>query len=154
MRKNIGIMLLLTAAVYLLGACAGNQLKMEPIARSENPTEHINRLDTDIGEARKSQLNVLAPTWFARAEKSLKDAKELLNRGDELSKVLQKIAEGRTQLHRAEEMTQLARPALTDAIKARDLARAVGATRLGEDYAKVEEKFLQLTKSIEDNNLQ
>ena len=154
MRKNIGIMLLLTAAVYLLGACAGRQLKMEPIARSENPTEHINRLDTDIGKARKNQLNVLAPTWFARAEISLKDARELLNRGDELSKVLQKIAEGRAQLHRAEEMAQLAKPALADAIKARDLARAAGATRLGEDYAKVEEKFLQLTKAIENNDLQ
>lgn len=154
MKKNIGIMLLLTAAVYFLGACAGSQLEVESIARSENPTEHINRLDNDIGKARKNQLNFLAPTWFAKAEISLKDAKDLLDRGDELSKVLQKIVDGRAQLQRAEEMAQLARPALTDAIKARDLARAAGATRLGEDYAEVEEKFLRLTKAIENNNLQ
>ena len=154
MRRNIGIALLLTAVLYLLGACAGRQLEVEPIARSENPTEHINRLDTDIGKARTNQLNVLAPTWFAKAETSLKDAKELLNRGDELSKVLQKIADGRAQLRRAEEMAQLARPALTDAIKARDSARAAGATRLGADYAEAEEKFLQLTRAIENNNLE
>ncbi|MFB0505386.1 MAG: OmpA family protein [Thermodesulfobacteriota bacterium] len=154
MRRNIGIALLLTAVLYLLGACAGRQLEVEPIARSENPTEHINRLDTDIGKARTNQLNVLAPTWFAKAETSLKDAKELLNRGDELSKVLQKIADGRAQLRRAEEMAQLARPALTDAIKARGSARAAGATRLGADYAEAEEKFLQLTRAIENNNLE
>jgi outer membrane protein OmpA-like peptidoglycan-associated protein len=111
-------------------------------------------LDTDIGKARTNQLNVLAPTWFAKAETSLKDAKELLNRGDELSKVLQKIADGRAQLRRAEEMAQLARPALTDAIKARGSARAAGATRLGADYAEAEEKFLQLTRAIENNNLE
>lgn len=154
MRRNIGIALLFTAVLYLLAACAGRQLEVEPIARSENPTEHINRLDTDIGKARKDQLNVLSPTWFARAETSLKEAKELLNRGDELSKVLQKIADGRAQLRRAGEMAQLAKPALTDAIKARDLARAAGATRLGADYAEVEEKFLQLTRAIENNDLE
>ncbi|NIS61447.1 MAG: hypothetical protein GTO13_12330, partial [Proteobacteria bacterium] len=108
MRRNIGIAFMFTAVLYLLAACAGRQLEVEPIARSENPTEHINRLDTDIGEARKNQLNVLAPTWFAKAETSLKEAKELLNRGDELSKVLQKIADGRAQLRRAGEMAQLA----------------------------------------------
>jgi len=153
-RKKIGVMMLLIVVVYLLGACARGQLKVEPIARSENPMEHINRLDNDIGTARKNQVNVLAPTWFAKADMSLKDAKAILDRGGELSKVLQKISDGRAQLQRAEEMAQLARPALADTIKARDLARAAGATRLGEDYTEVEEQFLKLTKAIENNNLQ
>ena len=153
MRKHIGIMILLIALVYFLGACGGRQLKVQPIARSENPVEHINRLDNDIGNARKNQVNVLAPAWFARADTSLKDAKSLLDRGDELSKISQKVADGRSQLQRAEEIAQLARPALKDAIKARNLARAAGATRLGEDYAEVELQFLKLTKAIEDNDL-
>jgi len=154
MRKKIGTMILLIAVVYFLGACARGQLKVEPIARSQNPIEHINRLDNDIGNARKNQVNVLAPTWFAKADMSLKDAKAILDRGGELSKVLQKIADGRAQLHRAEEMAQVARPALADTIKARDHARAAGGTRLGEDYTEVEEQFLKLTKAIENNNLQ
>ena len=153
-RKKIGIMLLLVFVVYLLGACARGQLKVEPIARSENPMEHINRLDNDIGTARNNQVNVLAPTWFAKADMSLKEAKATLDRGGELSKVLQKISDGRAQLQRAEEMAQVARPALADTIKARDLARAAGATRLGDDYTEVEEEFLKLTKAIENNNLQ
>ena len=154
MRKKIGIMIMLIATVYFLGACASGQLKVEPIVRSENPIEHINRLDNDIRNARQNQVNVLAPTWFAKADMSLKDAKAILDRGGELSKVLQKISDGRAQLQRAEEMSQLARPALEDTIKARDLARSAGATRLGEDYAEVEEQFLNLAKAIENNNLQ
>jgi outer membrane protein OmpA-like peptidoglycan-associated protein len=151
--KKIANVMLLISAVYLLGACARDQLKVESIGRSENPIEHVNRLDNDIGSARKNQVNVLAPTWFAKADISLKDARAILDRGGELSKVLQKITDGRGQLHRAEEMAQLARTALPDTIKARDLARAAGATRLGEDYTEVEEQFLKLTKAIENNNL-
>ena len=154
MRKDIGVIIVLLVAVFFLGACARDQLKVQPISRSENPIAHINRLDNDIGNARKNQVNVLAPTWFAKADMSLKDAKALLDRGGELSKVLQKIADGRAQLQRAEEMVQLARPALADTIKARDLARAAGATRLGEDYVEVEAQFLKLTEAIENNNLE
>jgi outer membrane protein OmpA-like peptidoglycan-associated protein len=153
MGKKMGITIMLVAAVCLLGACARDQLKVEPIARSENPLEHINRLDNDIGNARKNQVNVLAPTWFGKADMSLKDARVILDRGGELSKVSQKVADGRAQLRRAEEMAQLARTALPDTIKARDLARAAGATRLREDYAEAEEQFLKLTEAIEDNDL-
>ncbi len=117
MGKKIATTIMLVAAVCFMGACARDQLKVEPIARSENPIEHINRLDNDIGNARKNQVNVLAPTWFAKADMSLKDAKAILDRGGELSKVLQKIADGRAQLQRAEEMAQLARTALPIPLK-------------------------------------
>ncbi|NIS68672.1 MAG: OmpA family protein [Proteobacteria bacterium] len=152
-KSDVRLMVLVTTMALFLGACAGNQLKVEPIARSENPIEHYNRLDNDVSNARKNQINVLSPTWFAKAETSLKEAKELLDRGGELSKVSKKIADGRAQLGRAEEMAKLARTALPDSIKARELARAAGAVRLGRDYSDVEEKFLQLTKAIENNNL-
>jgi hypothetical protein len=48
MKKKIAIVTLFISAVYLLGACARDQLKVEPIGRSENPIEHVNRLDNDI----------------------------------------------------------------------------------------------------------
>jgi OOP family OmpA-OmpF porin len=147
-RRNIRFVLLLTAALYVLGACATNQSKMAPISKSMNPIERFNELDNDIGNARNNQVNVLSPTWFAKAERSLREAKELLDRGGELSKVSQKLVDGGAQ-----EMAQLARTALSDSIKARKLARAAGATRLGKDYADVEERFLNLTKAIENNNL-
>jgi OOP family OmpA-OmpF porin len=151
--KNVRFIAVFSVAIWFLSGCAASQLQIKPIPTSENPIEHINRLDNDIGNARKNQVNVLASTWFAEAETSLNDAKKTLDRGGELSEILEKIASGRAQLRRAEEMAQLSRTTLPDAIKARDLARSAGATNFEEDYAKVEEQFLGLTKAIENNNV-
>lgn len=147
--KKIGIMAVLTAAVCYLGACA----VVGPIATSERPIELVNRLDKDIANARKNQINVLSPTWFGEAEASLLEAKKGLKSGDKPSEILQKVAYGRAQLQRAEEMGKRVRTLLTDVIEARDLARAAGATNFREDYAEADEQFLELTKAIEKNNL-
>ena len=152
-RKKIGIAAVLTAAVCFLGACAGKALKMEPVATSESPVEQVNRLDKDIGNARNNQLNVLAPTWFSKAETSLYEAKKGLGLEAELSEILKNVAYGRAHLQRAKEVGNLVRTELSGVIKARDLARAAGATNLGGDYAEAEEQFLELTKAIEKNNL-
>ena len=147
------ISIILPAFILMLLACAGHQLEVKPISKSENPQELINQLDNDIALAYKNQLNVLAPTWFGRADSSLKEAKEGLEKGDQLSKILENIATGRAQLVRAEEIARVSQTTLPNAIKARNLARAAGATTLGNEYSQAEERFLDLTRAIEDNNL-
>jgi outer membrane protein OmpA-like peptidoglycan-associated protein len=126
---------------------------MEEVGTTVNPAEEVNRFDSEISNAQKNQLNVLAPTSFAKAEAYLNDAKKALKSGDELSEILEPIASGHAQLQHAEEMAQVARTTLPNAIKARELARAAGATNLGEDYVRAEEQFLKLTKAIENNDL-
>ncbi len=145
--------IILPAVIFSLLACAGNQLEVEPISKSENPHELINNLDNDITLARKDQINVLAPTWFERAESSHKAAKKGLEQGDQLSEILDNIATGRAQLRRAEEIAKVSQTMLPKAINARAMARNAGATSLGEDYADAEERFTGLTQAIEDNNL-
>ena len=151
--KHIGIVAILTSALWFLSACAGGQVEMKEAGTTVNPAEEVNRFDSEISNARKNQLNVLAPTSFAEAEGYLDDAKKALKSGAEFSEILEPIGSGLTQLKRAEEMAQVARTTLPNAIKARELARAAGATNLGEDYARAEEQFLKLTKAIEDNDL-
>jgi outer membrane protein OmpA-like peptidoglycan-associated protein len=151
--KKVMIMLVLTAMVLFLGACGGSKLKLEPIAKSENPTELINRLDKDISNARKDQVNVLSPTWFAKAEVSLREAKQGIDQGDKISKILNSISQGQAQLKTANDKSKVARSNLAEVIKGRSLARTAGATELGRDYANVEENFLELTKAIEKGNL-
>ncbi|UCD78061.1 MAG: OmpA family protein [Desulfobacterales bacterium] len=138
--------------IFLLG-CAGPQLEVEPISKSENPQELINQLDNSIALARKNQINVLAPTWFERAESSLDAAKKGLEKGDQLSEILDNIATGRAQLRRAEEIAKVSQTMLPNAIRARTMAREAGATNLGEEYADAEERFIGLTRAIEDNNI-
>ncbi|MGD8290272.1 MAG: OmpA family protein [Desulfobacterales bacterium] len=151
--KAKSVSIFLPAVILVMMSCAGQQLEVKPISKSENPQELINQLDNDIALAYKNQLNVLAPTWFKRANSSLNDAKKGLEEGDQLSKILDDIATGRAQLVRAEEIAKVSKTTLPNAIKARDLARAAGATALGKSYAGAEEQFLNLSRAIEDNNL-
>ena len=151
--KDIGIVLMVVATLWVLSACAGGQVEMKEVGTTVNPAEEVNRFDSEISNAQRNQLNVLAPTSFAKAEAYLNDAKKALKSGDKLSEILEPIASGRAQLKNAEEMAQVARTTLPNAIKARELARAAGATTLGEDYVRAEEQFLKLTKAIENNDL-
>jgi outer membrane protein OmpA-like peptidoglycan-associated protein len=136
-----------------VGACTSTSLNVKPVGESKNPTDQINRLENDIAAAYKNQLNVLAPTWFAKAESSLSQAKKGLEKGVELSEILNNIAEGQAQLKKAEEITRVTRTTMADVIKSRDLARQAGAAKLGYDYTDAEQAFLSLTKAIERGDL-
>ena len=151
--KDIGMVAMVVATLWVLSGCAGGQVGMEEVGTTVNPAEEVNRFDSEISNAQKNQLNVLAPTSFAKAEAYLNDTKKALKSGDELSEILEPIASGHAQLQHAEEMAQVARTTLPNAIKARELARAAGATNLGDEYVRAEEQFLKLTKAIEDNDL-
>ena len=152
LNNNITILTLMTLAVFSLLACAGTQTSVQSISKSANPTDVVNEFDGEIATARKNQLNVLSPDWFSEAEASLTSAKKALNKGDEISEIIENVAEGRAQLKRAEEMAQVARTTLPELIKSREMARGAGATKIN-DYARAEDDFLILTKAIEDNNL-
>ena len=152
-RKKVVFACLIITTVFFVGACGGSQLKLEPIAKSENPTELINRFEKDLANARRNHVNVLAPAWFAKAETSLKNAKDGLKKGDKIGKILNSIAQGSAQLQEAEKKSQVSRATLETVIKGRELARAAGATELGKDYAEVEDKFLELTRAVESGNL-
>ena len=134
-------------------SCGGGQIKVEPIAKTESPAELIQKLEMDVSTARQNQVNVLSPVWFEKAEASLKSAKKELQEAGELSDILDSIAEGRAQLLTARDKSQLARSVLPEVIRNRELAREAGAPSLGEDYAKVEAQFLDLTRAVEKDSI-
>ncbi|MBU0768984.1 MAG: hypothetical protein KJ687_07830, partial [Proteobacteria bacterium] len=100
--KNIFYLIVIIVSLLFIGACTSTSLNVKPIAKSENPTDQINRLENDLAAAYKNQLNVLAPTWFAKAESSLGKAKKGLEKGEALSEILGNITEGQAQLEKAE----------------------------------------------------
>jgi OOP family OmpA-OmpF porin len=151
--KSIQIVTIIAASIWLLSACARSQLSTEEFSATVNPVEEVNRFDKQVSNAQMNQVNVLAPSSFAKAEGYLLDAKKALETGGKFSEILEMIALGRTQLQRAEEITQVARTTLPGVLKARELALAAGAPGLGSDYVKAEEQFFTLTKAIENNDL-
>ena len=146
-------MMWILMVLFLIAACGGRQLEVQSIPKSEHPQERVNKLDSEIALARNEQINVLAPTWFSKAESSLNEAKRLLDEGAELSKIFENIATGQAQLDRAEEIAKVSKATLPEVMEARELARKAGAAGLGKDYAAVEEEFLELTRAIEKENL-
>jgi len=121
----------------------------EPFQTPENLTLQIEWLENDLRNSRNAQVDILSPDAFAEAEELLNDAKKRFDRGDKQSKIIEKIAGAQEQLKRAKEVSQRARNELSQVIKARELARAAGATSYEKEYASVEEEFLELTKAIE-----
>jgi OOP family OmpA-OmpF porin len=152
-RANLIVLIIFSLMICYIASCAGSKLEIEPIALSENPKEQVNRLDNALSNARKNQVNVLSPTWFEKAEGSFSVAKETLESGGEISKIIENVALGQAQLKRALEIAKLSRSQLSEVIKARDLARTAGATNQVESYVEIESQFLELTEAIEDDNM-
>jgi len=151
--KRVFSLGLVFAIIFFIGSCGGNKLKVAPVYKTQNPGETIQRLEKDIANAGRDQVNVLAPVWFAKSESSLKAARDGLNRGDETAKLLEHIARARAQLLTAREKSQISRAMLSSVIENRELARTAGANTLVDDYTRVEERFLDLTRAVEKDNL-
>jgi OOP family OmpA-OmpF porin len=151
--KNISYLIVIIVFLAFVGACTTNKFEVKPLAEVENPSDQINRLENDLSNAYKNQLNVLAPTWFAKAESSLSEAKKGLEKGEKVSEILLNTAQGQAHLQKAEEISKVARTTLGDVIKSRNLARQAGAAKLGYDYTDAEQTFLSLTEAIERGDL-
>ena len=146
----------LMLSFFLIIACAGSPSGPDAVpgmVSAENPVEMVNQLGGHIADARKHQLNVLSPTWYAKAEGSYLKAKNDLEKGKKLSEIKKYVNKAEIQLQKAKEMAKISSVTLGELIEARNKARAAGATDLGKDYVKVEKKFLSLTEAIEKDNL-
>lgn len=62
-------------------ACANGLPGIQPIPLTANPSEQIQGLASEISSAQERDVDVLAPTWFRRANTSLQDARDMLGRG-------------------------------------------------------------------------
>ena len=88
--------------VILLAACAGEPLKVEPIAKTENPAALMENLGQMLAAARQERVDLYSPTWFSLAESSYEKAKQGIDKGTELSGILENLATGQAQLQQAE----------------------------------------------------
>jgi OOP family OmpA-OmpF porin len=148
-RKFIAI----TVICFTLGACAGPKLMVEPVSVPQDPSVAMAQLDSKLVQARQNQLNVLSPTWFAKAERSLAEAKKIQQGKGEISRIGAAASRGLTEISQAQEVARIVHSTIPKAIEGRKLARTAGATSLGEDYAAAERQFLGLTRDVENNNL-
>lgn len=139
----------------LLAACAQAPVTpaVQPVAVAKNPIESIAGLEAAIAKGKQDQLDVLSPDWFSKAEGFYAQAQKGAEEGREISEINENVAKGQAALNSAEETSKVARTMLPGVIESREKALVAGAVDLGEDFTKVEEQFLDLTRAIEDNNI-
>ncbi len=118
-----------------------------------NPVEEITKLNEEITDARQKQINILSPKAFGEAESYFMDAKTGLEKGYTISKIKTYVDRSRAALIKAENSAEIAKEAIPDVIEGRRTARAAGATKLGNDYTRVENLFLQLTGAVEKEDM-
>jgi outer membrane protein OmpA-like peptidoglycan-associated protein len=136
-----------------LSGCANPKLDVAPVSISDNPSAKIAEFEQSLSDARIRQVNVLSPTWYEKAEEFLSNAQEGLEQNGSVEEVLQTVAFGQAHLDKAREYANIARSAIGETIKARDLAISAVAAGFGEDFQRVENKFIGLTTDIENDNL-
>ncbi len=151
MRRTIYLLSILI--FIILTGCSGPNLKVAPVAISDNPSSKIFELEETLATGRTQQINVLSPSWYAKADIYLDKARYGLANNDSVAKILQNVAYGHASFDRAKEYALIAQSAISQAIRARELANAAGAASLGDDYQRMEDQFIALTTDIEDNNL-
>ncbi len=137
----------------LLVGCTSPNLKVPPVAISDNPSSKIFELEESLAAGRVDQVNVLSPTWYRKAESSLDKARYGLAYGDSVTDILTNVAYGHAYLDKAREYSEIAKSTIPEAIKARTLASAAGAASYVQDYQEMENQFISLTMDIENNNL-
>ncbi|MDF1526281.1 MAG: OmpA family protein [bacterium] len=152
-RRYWGNLLSIVLVTGLLGACAGPKLMVEPVSVPQDPAVAMAQLEAKLVEGRQDQLNVLSPTWFAKAENSLGEARKINESKGEIARIGDAASRGLTEIRQAEEIGRIVRTAIPEAVEARKMARTAGATSFGQDYADVETRFLGLTRDVENNDL-
>lgn len=146
-RNKIQLLALLPLAL----ACAATTPGFEAIPLDANPADQIDGLAEQLSAAQQQDVDALAPTWFRRANRSLRSARDLHARGGSVEAILTNVAEGRAQLQQAEDFARVSQMTLAPVIRARGDARSAGAVQM-EGYADVEEKFVGLGAAVENDD--
>ncbi|MBU1168517.1 MAG: OmpA family protein [Proteobacteria bacterium] len=136
--------------VIILSACG---LQKTSTVESGNPGKMVSQLEKDLDTARANQLNVLAPEWYDKAQTYYSKAKASLDKGEKMSDIGEYVSEANISLGKAEEIAKVSRTILGKVSEARQKALNVGAEKLGEPFMDVENKYLKLSKAIENDNI-
>ncbi len=143
----------LFALLFLLTACGAPQVQVKQIQPTEDPSTELTSLTSAVFDGRQQQLNVLSPDWYAKAGEALEKARKGMTTGESSAKVLEEIAYGKAYIEKARDYARVAKTVIGDTIAARDAAIKADAMVFTREYQDLEEKLLDLTRSIEGGNV-
>jgi hypothetical protein len=112
--------------------------------------------ETDAVKKQAEDLNakVLAPKSYAEGLDVYLEAVDTMEKGKDLQRVREELAEAKGHFQRAVDASQLARTTFTDAIAARGAAeKAESAQYAAKDWQRAEEALMAAAATLEGGNL-
>jgi OmpA-OmpF porin, OOP family len=112
--------------------------------------------ETDVVKKQAEDLNakVLAPESYAQAMKVYLEAVDTMEKGKDMNRVREELAEAKGHFQRSVEHSQLARTTFTGAIAARAAAdKAEGPKYAEKDWERAEEALMAAAATLEGGNL-
>jgi hypothetical protein len=112
--------------------------------------------ETDAVKKQAEDLNarVLAPESYAEGMELYMSAVDTMEKGKDLGRVREELAEAKTFFQRSVEASQLARTTFTDAVAARTAAEKAEAAKYAErDWQRADEALMAAARTLEDGNL-
>lgn len=112
--------------------------------------------DTDTVKKQADDLKaeVLAPESYKEAMEHYMSAVDTMEKGRDLEKVREELAEAKSLFQRSVDRSQLARTTFVDAIAARAAAEKAEAAKYAErDWQRSEETLMAAAATLEDGNL-
>lgn len=139
--------------IMVLGSCSSG-IQVQEIPNTANVSQELQAFETDMSIAAVNQTNVLSPNNFKEAEKSLKYARESLEKQKAPKETLHQIATGRAYLKRANEIEALSRANMEEVVTARQRAIAAGAPGFfADDFKKADNELREVATDLENNNI-
>ena len=149
-------LMLIAMAMSVFTACSSSP-PVIPVEKTPaaalNPADAIRQIGDEISAAKKTQIHVLSPSTFARAENAYAKAKSISETTDNTAMAIEYADTARTYLYDAAENAKIARTVLGAAIESREKAQAAGADKMEEKYGEIETRFTALTQAIEKDNI-
>ncbi|HSN71464.1 MAG TPA: OmpA family protein [Steroidobacteraceae bacterium] len=111
-------------------------------------------IEARVAEARAKDVPLLAPRGFAEAVADLERAAEDFERGRNLNRIQERIAEAAATLSDAEKAAEIARLTLEATLRTRtDAMTSAAAEHAPEAWSKAEERFFEAATDVERGDM-
>lgn len=121
--------------------------------RAQGIESEVEAASERLVEARSDQLDLIAPRHFQRAREALVDARRRLERDGNLRDIRDRLERFRQALGRAQEVQDVGRLLLGEALTAREDALAAGAPELArERWSEAESRLRDAGEEVEDGD--
>lgn len=143
--------LFIFAAVALM-ACSSKPTVSE-LPNTADPNQELSRVEDNFKAAEERQANVLSPTNFDKAMKSLETAREYRSQNKPQKEVLRQIALSQAYLDKADAVTVRANEVLPQVILQRQNAiKAEVPKYYSKEFGEVDDDLRDATEDLESNS--